>query len=140
MNRKGELIGVIGRELKNTQSETWMNYAIPVNAKTEIKYTETVKDKDGKADDGGEVRNRDDDGLRDEGMKGEYKPKGQKGRRPAATGGYHGIIFVPDVLERTPAYIEDVVPDLARCKSRTTTGRPRQLRGRRTRGEHQGVL
>jgi serine protease Do len=42
------------------------------------------------------------------GMKGEYKPI----KRPtliAGEGGYHGIIFVPNVLERTPAYVEDIV-------------------------------
>ncbi|MFM8275307.1 MAG: PDZ domain-containing protein, partial [Gemmata sp.] len=30
--------------------------------------------------------------------------------RGLGQGGFHGIIFVPNVLERTPAYIEDVVP------------------------------
>ena len=31
-------------------------------------------------------------------------------RSSAGEGGYHGIVFVPNILERTPAYVEDVVP------------------------------
>ena len=48
LNRKGELIGIIGRELKNSLSDTWMNYAIPVGAKTDVKQLVVQKDKDGK--------------------------------------------------------------------------------------------
>src|SRR5262245_20537021 len=48
INRKGQLLGIIGREIKNTLSDTWMNYAIPVGAKLDVKYKEVVKDKDGK--------------------------------------------------------------------------------------------
>jgi serine protease Do len=109
VTRKGELIGVIGREIKNTLSETWMNYAIPVGAKSEVKFKETVKDKDGK-----EVeRERTQVVSMPEfvalAMQGKYKPI----KRPpivGGEGGYHGIVFVPDVLDRTPAYVEDVAP------------------------------
>src|SRR5262249_49423570 len=34
--RKGDLLGIVGRELKNTLSDTWINYAIPVRAKVDI--------------------------------------------------------------------------------------------------------
>jgi S1-C subfamily serine protease len=118
LTRKGELIGIIGREIKNTLSETWMNYAIPVTAKIDMKELVTVKDKDGKP-----VLDKDGKEVTEEktvtvsmpdfvtkAMKGEYKPRGKTGPPPGATGGYHGIIFVPNILERTPAYIEDVVP------------------------------
>src|SRR4029078_1217597 len=37
LNRKGELLGVVGREIRNAVSDTWMNYAIPVQAKVDIK-------------------------------------------------------------------------------------------------------
>jgi serine protease Do len=50
------------------------------------------------------------------GMKGEYKPV----KRPtliAGQGGYHGIVFVPNVLERTPAYVEDVIADSPAAKA-----------------------
>ncbi|MBN9118233.1 MAG: trypsin-like peptidase domain-containing protein [Planctomycetes bacterium] len=109
LNRKGELIGIIGREIKNTLSDTWMNYAIPVGAKTVVKEKVTVKDKDGK--DVEEERDRElsmPEFVR-LAMKGEYKPIQ---RKPVigGQGGYHGIVFVPNVLERTPAYVEDVAP------------------------------
>jgi serine protease Do len=42
-------------------------------------------------------------------MAGAYKPV----KRPEASagpGGYHGIRFVPNVIERTPPYVEDVLP------------------------------
>ncbi|MBY0457266.1 MAG: serine protease, partial [Gemmataceae bacterium] len=48
LSRKGELLGVIGREVKNAQSETWMNYAVPVTAKVEARTKVKSKDKDGK--------------------------------------------------------------------------------------------
>ncbi len=50
-----------------------------------------------------------DAGVRRAGRcKGEYKPV-QRDAVLAGQGGYHGIMFVPNVLERTPAYVEDVV-------------------------------
>ena len=109
LTRKGELLGVIGREIKNTLTETWMNYAIPVGAKVEFKETVTVKDKDGKeVEEEKTVTLTMPDFVR-LAMKGEYKPV-KHDTKIAGQGGYHGIVFVPNVLERTPAYIEDVVP------------------------------
>ncbi len=109
LTRKGELIGIIGREIKNTQSETWMNYAIPVNGKIEAKEKVTVKDKDGKDVEEERTVNRSMPEFVKDAMAGKYIPV-----KPTIVGkgegGYHGIIFVPDILERTPAYVEDVVP------------------------------
>ena len=109
LTRKGELIGIIGREIKNSQSDTWMNYAIPVGARTEVKRKVTVKDKDGK-----DVEEEKTDAVSMPdfvrlAMRGEYKPV-KTDKVIGGQGGYHGIIFVPNVLERTPAYVEDVVP------------------------------
>jgi serine protease Do len=117
LTRKGELIGIVGRELKNAQSETWMNYAIPVGAKADVKQLVPAKDKDGKP-----VKDKDGKDVLEEktestsladfvakGMRGEYKPI-KKEKVIGGEGGYHGIIFVPDVLDRTPAYVEDVAP------------------------------
>src|SRR5947209_5870647 len=39
-NRKGDLLGIIGREYKNKLSDTWINYAIPIQATTEIQRDE----------------------------------------------------------------------------------------------------
>ena len=35
-NRKGELLGIIGKELRNSLTDTWMNYAMPIQAKVEV--------------------------------------------------------------------------------------------------------
>ena len=107
LNRKGELLGIIGRELKNTQSETWMNYAIPVGAKMDVKEKVKVKDKDGKEVE--EEKTRTLSIAEVVRLKEKYKP-GAKGDPLGGQGGYHGIIFVPNILERTPAYVEDVAP------------------------------
>ena len=86
-----------------------MNYAIPVGAKTEVREKVLVRDKDGK-----DVEEEKTVALSMPefvrlAMRNEYKPI----KRPpviGGQGGYHGIVFVPNVLERTPAYVEDVVP------------------------------
>ena len=130
IDRKGNLLGVIGREIKNSLSDTWMNYAIPVSAKVDIAISETVKDKDGKEKEEEKTVTVTMPEFVAKGMKGEYKPV----KRPtlvAGEGGYHGIIFVPNVLERTPAYVEDVVPDSPAAKAGHPARRPRQLRRRR---------
>src|SRR5262245_15781950 len=41
--RKGDLLGIIGKELKNTLSETWINYAVPINAKVEAEVDDKVE-------------------------------------------------------------------------------------------------
>lgn len=80
--RQGQLLGVIGRELRNTLSDTWINYAVPVRELAE--FVEKAK-------------------------KGEYKPVPRDKR--AGGGGYHGIVLVPNVVERTPPFIEDIEPE-----------------------------
>jgi S1-C subfamily serine protease len=79
---RGELLGLIGKELRNSMSDTWINYAVP------IQFLASFVEK---------------------GIRGEYKPI----TRPKTSGGpkgYHGIILVPDVVERTPPYVEDTEP------------------------------
>ncbi|MCE9562310.1 MAG: S1C family serine protease [Planctomycetes bacterium] len=112
INRKGELLGVIGREIKNTLSDTWMNYAIPVTAKVDIK--ELVKDKDGK--DQEKIVTETMLSFVTKGMKGEYK-RVNRTTTAIGEGGYHGIVFVPNILDRTPAYVEDVVPGSPAAKA-----------------------
>ncbi|VTT96602.1 serine protease : Serine protease, HtrA/DegQ/DegS family OS=uncultured planctomycete GN=HGMM_F01A04C12 PE=4 SV=1: Trypsin_2: PDZ_2 [Gemmataceae bacterium] len=116
LTRKGELIGVVGREIKNSLSDTWMNYAIPVNAKVDIKEVVKTKDKDGKEKDEEKVTTVTMPDFVALGMQGKYKnvtrPKTVLGE-----GGYHGIVFVPNILDRTPAYVEDVVPGSPAAKA-----------------------
>jgi S1-C subfamily serine protease len=108
LGRKGELLGIIGREIKNAQSDTWMNYAIPVSAKTDIRFKETVKDKDGKDVEQDKVVTVTMPEFVKQAMEGKYK-KVERPKGVAGAGGFHGIVFVPNVLERTPAYVEDVI-------------------------------
>jgi S1-C subfamily serine protease len=113
---KGNLLGVIGREIKNSLSDTWMNYAIPITAKIEIKTKVTVKDKDGKDKEEEKTVTVTMPEFVRLGMQGKYNPV-PKTTRPAGEGGYSGIVFVPNILERTPAYVEDIVPGSPAAKA-----------------------
>jgi serine protease Do len=93
--RSGELIGVIGKELRNGLSETWVNYAVPVDAAVELPD--------------GEIGRVSLAQFVAKGMKGEYKPSA-KAEAVKGEGGFHGIVLVPNVVERTPPYVEEVLP------------------------------
>jgi serine protease Do len=103
-DRKGNLLGLVGREIKNRLSETWMNYAIPVGAKVEVKQADnksvTVSIPE----------------FVELARQGKYK-KIEKPKDAAGPGGYHGIVFVPNVLERTPPYVEDLMPGSPAAKA-----------------------
>jgi serine protease Do len=86
--RKGELLGIIGKELRNTLTDTWINYAVPIQVLG--KFVEL-------------------------GMKGEYKPIVKD--KPKGGGGYHGIVLVPSPVERTPPYVDDVLPGSPAAKA-----------------------
>jgi serine protease Do len=103
-SRDGKLIGMIGKEYRSIASDTWANYAIPISTKVQV---------------------TDADGTREvslidfvtKGMKGEWKTTKRDRTKSAGVGGYHGIIFVPNVLERTPAYVEAVRPGSPAAKA-----------------------
>jgi serine protease Do len=80
--RSGELIGLVGKELRNTLSDTWINYAVPIQALASFV---------------------------DKGKKGQYKPM-VRPKTLAGPAGFHGIILVPNVVERTPPFVEDTLP------------------------------
>jgi serine protease Do len=94
-NRKGDLLGLIGKELRNELTNTWINYAIPIGARIEVRSADdkvvpvTILDMVEK--------------------KERYKPVERKEKRDGG-GGYHGIVLVPNVVEHTPPYVEDVQP------------------------------
>jgi serine protease Do len=93
-NRRGELIGIIGRELRNRDSDTFINYAVPLQAKTKI-----VRE--------GKPAEVDVLTFVEESIKGKYR----QSDAPTKKTGAHvdtGIILVPNVVERTPPYIEEV--------------------------------
>jgi serine protease Do len=82
VNRKGELIGIIGKELRNNLTNTWINYAVPIQVLAKFVT---------------------------EGKAGKYKPI-VKAKPSGGPGGYHGLVLVANVVERTPPYIEEVTP------------------------------
>jgi serine protease Do len=88
--RKGELIGLIGKELRNTLTETWVNYAMPIK---------DLADFAAKA------------------KSGQYKPIIREDVKKEDKGAFHGIVLVPDVLDRTPPYIEEVIPGSPAAKA-----------------------
>ena len=88
----GRLIGMIGKELRNAQTNTWLNYVMPIGELQETvgqiisgRFSSTKRDDDG-----------DENSIRS-------KPR----RYDAAD---FGIITIPDVIARTPAYIDRVLP------------------------------
>ncbi len=92
--RKGELIAMIGKELRNELTNTWINYAIPFSARAE------TTDKDGK---------KTETSILDLVTKKEkYKPLPEAPK--VANQVFHGIVLVPNVVERTPPYVEEVIP------------------------------
>jgi serine protease Do len=95
-NRKGELLGILGRELRNRLSDTYINYAVPILAKTEI-----TRDKKKVTVDIAEFVKL--------GMEGKYVP-GTAPEKRKGPGVYTGIVLVPNVVERTPPYIEEIDP------------------------------
>lgn len=93
--RKGELLGLLGRELKNTLTDTWINYAVPIQAKTEIQRDEKA------------VSVTMATFVR-EAMAGTYKQSER--RKKEDRGGFHGIVLVANVVGTTPPYVEEVLP------------------------------
>ena len=86
-NLRGDLLGLLGKELRNSQNNIWLNYALPID-----QLTKSV----------------------DEIVAG--KPRAAAEKKPSPTSGgidlsRLGAILVPDVLERTPPFIDEVRPD-----------------------------
>jgi serine protease Do len=87
VNQHGELLAMLGKELRSAQSNIWLNYAIPI------------------------------DELRDSVEKilaGKFTPSAdQPDLKPeeAVDLASVGLVLVPDVLERTPPYVELVRTD-----------------------------
>ncbi len=94
---KGELLGIIGRELRNRLSDTWINYAVPIQAKVDILRE-------------GKPASVDVAFFIQEGMKGTYKQSDAR-KKVKGPGGYTGLVLVPNVVERTPPYVEEVLPN-----------------------------
>jgi len=87
--RDGVLLGMIGKELRNTLSNTWINYAVPGN-----ELRETV----------------------DQIIAGNFSPRRKTGTLASENPQRYapadfGLVMLPDVLHRTPAYLDSVMLD-----------------------------
>jgi S1-C subfamily serine protease len=86
-NLRGELLGMLGKELRNALNHTWLNYAIPSDQMTS---------------------------AIDEIIAGKVRAAAERDKPAPAGGGIDlarwGIALVPDVLDRTPPFVDEVVP------------------------------
>jgi S1-C subfamily serine protease len=93
VNQRGELLGLLGKELRNAQNGSWLNYAVPV---AELKPSiEAI-------------------------LAGKPRPK-ETEHKLSPEEAYNlavlGVTLVPDVLEHTPPYIDDVRPNSPAAKA-----------------------
>jgi serine protease Do len=84
-DRRGQLAGIIGKELRNQLDNTWLNYAIPIS-EVQLSVEQIIS---------GQLQPRTDD------------PDLRKPEAPI-TLALLGIILVPDILAKTPPYIDSV--------------------------------
>lgn len=91
--RDGRLLGMIGRELMNSDTNTWLNYSVPIS----------------------EIRSVVEDII-----SGTYRQPDPLASTEDNSGSVRladlGLILVPDVVYRTPAYVDAVLPDSPAAK------------------------
>ena len=110
-DRKGNLLGLIGREIRNTQTNTWINYAIPTGAKVTV--TVRVKENNKEVD---KTLNLSLPDFVARAIQGKYQTQ-TRVKPPPGEGGWTGIVFVPNILPRTPAFVEDILPGSPAAKA-----------------------
>jgi serine protease Do len=81
----GKLLGMIGKELRNSQSNTWINYAIPIPEIREI-VKQIISGR----------------------YVSEKKPDEEQNPNRYSPFDF-GLVMIPDVLYRTPAYVTSVL-------------------------------
>jgi serine protease Do len=88
----GRLVGMLGRELLNSESNTWVNYAVPM---TQLR------------------------GIIEDIIAGRALPpsKPPEAGQPRFSALDFGLVLVPDVVYRTPAYVDAVVPGSTSAKA-----------------------
>jgi serine protease Do len=96
VTRRGELAALLGKELKNSLNNTWLNYAVPIR----------------------ELRGSIADILAGKLVARPEKEKtpDRQRARPERLRAY-GIVLVPDVMEWTPAYVDQVRPGSSAAKA-----------------------
>ena len=95
-DRQGRLAGMLGKELRNTLDNTWLNFAIPIS-----QLTSSVEDM----------------------LAGRNPPRrtDETARKPAnaQTLAALGIVLVPDVLAKTPPFVDSAAARHAGRRGRT---------------------
>ncbi len=89
---QGRLVGMIGKELKDQGTGSWLNFAIPI---TQLSRS-IRKIKSGR-------------------MVVQSKPQGQKPSEPITTA-LLGLVLVPDIVSKTPPFVDLVIPNLAAAR------------------------
>jgi serine protease Do len=93
-DRRGRLVGILGKELRSSVSNIWINYAIPI----------------------GEL-----EPIVDQIIAGKFRPakreEGEKKPKESHTLAALGVQLVPDFLSRTPPFIETVQPGSRAAKA-----------------------
>jgi serine protease Do len=91
---EGHLLGVLGKELRNSKNNIWLNFAIPTN-----EFVTSI------------------DAIRT--GKPPVDPERSKPKKPdnPLTLDRLGLVLIPDVLERTPPFIDEVRPESAAAKA-----------------------
>ena len=90
----GRLVGMIGKELKNTQTNTWLNYVMPITELRDmVEQIISGNFRSKKAED-----EADDAPLSVKKRPKRYEPTD------------FGLVTIPDVVSRTPAYVDRVLP------------------------------
>lgn len=93
VSEDGRFLGLLGKEVQNEANQTWVNYAIP--ASTCHDFVTAV-------------------------LKGEFKSPSRPDRSaPVLTlrADLRGIVPLPDVLDKTPAFVDRIKPDSAAQKA-----------------------
>jgi S1-C subfamily serine protease len=93
-NWRGELLGMLGKELRNSRNNLWLNYAVPIASLNES--IERIK--------AGKAPPVDNDFA------------APKLKNPLTLKAL-GIVLVPNVLERTPPFIDEVRPNSPAAKA-----------------------
>ncbi len=86
-DRRGRLAGILGKELRNSMNNTWLNYAIPISALVSSVYDLQA---------GKFIR--------------PPNPDARRALDPVTLAAL-GIVLVPDVLDKTPPFVDKIVPD-----------------------------
>lgn len=99
--RSGQLLGMLGKELKNNTTHTWLNYVVPIS-QLQMSITEIQTGKFA-------PRKTADEEDSSPGSPRRYAPRD------------FGLVMLPDVVTKTPAYVDRVLPGSAAAEAGVMT-------------------